>query len=526
MPDSLSLLPLSPAELQLGIEAAFANLDGIETHEANLLLNRDFEEWLDADHAFPDRLKPILEHATWGGTDRANVYRQLVSTLSDSFDLSRRRAVALLSELPLILRLARDGKSSPARIAVAISNLDSRFNTSWKMIEKILRRFHLNCDLTLNEVSDLLEDDKQKAIEKFSDSDLNGVVLIIGKTASSLGLPTDFSDALKSLFTPMVGNPFIPYLQTLLYVCVIDEFYDHHPEFLYTFSPRGKVANHCFSVFPDELAPTGNPVLNNFKAVDRVGRDWATARTDNLPQAQGLVVTLANLATLPWTPRRTISRAIRQAIFRLIEIVTPPPVVLPTGLGLQAIKSFLRAVANAESNTKGVIEQRITDLIAVSRHDRTDWRFRGLGDSINATNTSSNKLGDCDAQNIIRRTCFAYESHAGRISNVYVEEHLRTLHLSLPNRRIEWDLITSDPWQINLVFLVHQDSSHLEEMQVMEGMQISIETFADAIEELCENYRDIDLINAFDELVIGPLNEGRTPHEIKLKAAELIGQYD
>ena len=60
------------------------------------------------------------------------------------------------------------------------------------------------------------------------------------------------------------------------------------------------------------------------------------------------------------------------------------------------------------------------------------WRSHGIGDSVNASNVSRRKIGDAEFQHATEKTVVAYESHAGRLTDVYVDGHVETLRRVIP----------------------------------------------------------------------------------------------
>ena len=345
--------------------------------------------------------------------------------------------------------------------------------------------------------------------------------------AESLGLDRKFKDGVIRLFTPDIGESFVPYLQILLYISTVDHFFDHSPEFIYTYKPRGEVANLIFGVFPPELAPGGNPMLNNFKAVNRITLDWADSRPDNREQARALVEIVEGLSSLAYSPRVQVSSLLRKAIVRYIEIKTPAAINIEQQTDFEAIKRFVRGVSTIQTGTRGVIEQRVVDFLAAIEYPLPEWRSRGLGDPVNASNSSSKKLGDCDFQNITEKRCVAVEAHAGRLTDVYVREHLRTLRINLPSRLEEWSRISElSDWRLYLRFLVHEDARSGAEISVPEVVDGPVEvlTYSQYFEMLLPVMEsDTEgTIRLFNHWVVSILNANNIPIATKQTANSLL----
>jgi len=533
--NSLALLPLEEGKLNEAIASAIAILEsqGLTAKESRLKLESLFEDWLERDgkaETLPGEIQPLLANASWAGKTAKtphSAYVGLIRKLEGKYAGSRREAAILLSRLPLIILLAEKLDNSPARIARLLGSGDGNDPVSWKAVQTMLVSFGIRSELDEEQVSALITEDREHSAETFGDADAATLTELISAQSAAFGLGADFSGSLGNLLAPKSGAPFIPYIQILLYACVVDHFYDHPSEFIYTFKPRGSVANLIFGTFPPQLAAGGNPMLNNFKAVNRLSHDWAESRDDNRDQAIALVNVVLGLSSLSYPARKQLSATIRRGILRFIEIKTPTALRIPKAATIGVIEKFLRSVAQSPTNTRGIIEQRITDFLSVVQHRDTAWRARGLGDPVNASNTSSRKLGDCDFQNAATQDCHAVEAHAGRLTDIYLHEHLRTLRLNLPKRIDEWSGISEiAEWKLEVLFVVHENalSTNLIPLGLGIPCQLKITTFAEACEEalgIAPGMRD-DALKVFNRWVVQPLNAPNTPHSVKKKALELF----
>ncbi len=451
----------------------------------------------------------------------------MIGKLAGKYVATKRDAVFVLSQLPQMLLLGVALDNSPARIAATLGGSTGHSLVAWRAIQTILVYFKVPTKLDEVDVEVQLEADATGAAAEFGDADVVTLVGILSEQARAYGLSAEFQRSVGCLFEPSVGSPFIPYLQALLYIATICDGFDHPPEYLYVFNPRGQVANRIFSTFPPELAAGGNPILNNFKAVDRLTYDWAESREDTREQAVALVGVVLGLGSLSFAARRQFSQTIRRAILRFIEVKSPAPVVLPTLPDLNRIERFVGAVAAEPTGTRGVIEQRLTDFLAALHYRGGVWRARGLGDPVNATNSSSRKLGDCDFQNVGERICRAVESHAGRLTDVYVAEHLRTLRLNLSARLEEWEAIADlAEWKLEVTFLVHEDarSGQAPGLALDVPCELTVITFKEFSRRvLREAGNDPRLVvEAFNRWIVDILNAPNTPHATKIEARELF----
>ena len=525
---------MKPEQLTAGIKLTAQKLtgEGLSPEESLLRIGQEFDDWIDRSNLElnTDNLETLLESADWpvtGGKTKFDSYRNLVDNLSAKFEISRRDAVIVLSQLLVMLSMAQEFRASPARIVNLVRHPSARTSINWKMVDVILKEFEIKIELDKEKVAELIENDKKDSARELADSNIEALLETLTAQAIDLDLEQGFQDGLRSLFAPRNGESFVPYLQTLLYIAIIDHFFDHSPEFLYTFKPRGIVALDIFATFPSSLAPGGNPILNNFKAVDRLTSDWAESRDENREQAKALIEIVKGLGLLAHSPRRQMSRSIRMGIIRYIEIKTPADIQLEPQTSLEKVKTFLKKVCERETGTRGIIEQRVADFFGAFDHTDPKWRPRGLGDPVNATNSSSGKLGDCDFQNVLEKLCESVEAHAGRLTDVYVHEHLRTLHLNLPKRLKEWQLISdATAWVVKIKFFVHQDArserANFRLPACVESIEVVryIDHYTDLLRRLEQKPREA--INLFNLRVIVPLNASNTPIAVKGKAKDFL----
>ena len=146
-------------------------------------------------------------------------------------------------------------------------------------------------------------------------------------------------------------------------------------------------------------------------------------------------------------------------------------------------------------------------------------------DSVNATNISRRKLGDCDFQDAAKRQVAAYEAHAGRLTDLYISAHLRTLEQVLAWRAQEWaENVGPDlEWKVCVVFVAH-DLALVEPVDSaeFEGVKIKLEatTYENFLGGLDEN--DPAVLSAVSEYVLAPLALRRTPDPVRETLLDLI----
>jgi hypothetical protein len=466
---SLTLLPLSPAQLETAKCRVLAALrqGGLSADESEIKLEADFAEWLDESQSnLPESIVEMLDSAQWYSRLQdprertpGKLYERIVERLSEQASISRRTAAISVAYLPLLIHLVQEFRLSAAGVAKLLNESDRRILLHWKGIEKILGELKLDQSLERERVTARIEADRVAMRDSFLDADLPTIIEILGSESDLFELGSEFCASLTDLLTPVNGEAVVPYLKILFYLCVITEFYDHPLEYLYTFKPRGNVANAIFEVFPSELDATGNAMLNNFKAIDRLSYDWARSRDDSPIQAKALVDLVFGLSSLSYSSRRYLAGKIRTGVLKFIEIKQPEKLVIPEVSSLETIRHIVTLISTEETKTKGVIEQRLCDFLSQLVYPPNEWRPRGLSDPVNATNTASLKLGDVDFQRVEERRCIAIEAHAGKLTPVYIQEHFRTLRRNIPKRLEEWKRIADlSEWRLDMVFVVHDNA--------------------------------------------------------------------
>lgn len=534
---SLTLLPLTPIELEESLIDLIKDVENetFTAQEITIKIEEDFNLWLENSATnIPEEIKTLLENSTWfkelekpREKTAGKLYEHIVNKLVKQCHIGRRTAVISLSYLPIIIRLAKDFHLSSAGIADVLNESDQRVLLHWKGIDKILTALKLNSKLQEHLIDDLLLRDRENMENVFKDADINSIIEIITYDAKLFELDDEFTTSLKENFSPTKTAVFIPYLQSLYYLCIIAQFHDHPLEYLYTFKPRGKEADKIFKVFPAELTSSGNPILNNFKAIDRLSIDWARSREDHPIQAKAFVKIILGLSSLSFSSRRYLAGKIRGGLLRYIELECPKKIVIPKAKSIDDVCLFIDKVSKSETNSRGIIEQRVCDFMCVVNYCGDDWRSRGLGDPVNATNTASRKLGDADFQDILKHTCIAVEAHGGNLTPIYLREHLRTLKHNLDSRIQEWQNISDlKKWSIKVVFVAHKSSCTPPLSEIVAPVQIEVEVtnyydFWSSTKKSTQ-MSDSQIIKHFNTWVIEKLASNNTPYYVKNRTLDLL----
>jgi hypothetical protein len=519
------LLPIDPAREQDALDAAQAAIAdaGIAVADQAEFIRVELSR-TKAGQGLHAGLSALIDAALragdpdWG-TRLASNYRELhEAVLQDRHLLSFDEASAFLSHARLIAQLAAEESMSAAQIANVLSARDRRVDFTWQAVQDVLGRLDLRKALELAEVQALFERDEALEEPHYADADFGDAASIVGHVGQSFGFPDDLESLLIRLFPPDPDGPrHGPYLQMLHYQCVIAEFFDHALTVLYEFAPRGAVAEWLFTQYPGDLSGAGNPFLNNAKSVDRLDAAWARSkdRQGLLSPASALFEIVAGLEVMGFAARQELAGWLRRWLLRVIRLTRPLAREVPGHPTAEAVAALLDAVSRDETRTAGIIEQRLVDAVALTRHfEHYGWRSHGVGDSVNASNVSRRKLGDCEFQNAAERKVVAYEAHAGNLSQVYIDGHAQTLRRVLPMRIEEWERIADlKDWEIEVVFVAHSFSCLPADLEI-EGLDVAVQfvSYPDfiAAAPTADEMRDL-----FATHVNARLNERRTPQRVR-----------
>lgn len=501
---------------------------GLEQNEHPAWLRLRAEEWEESGQPsrnFRDVLFNTLAsgHPTYGEAI-AQRYFKLHSELQRQFLLNHRQASAFLSHSILMARLASDEFMSSAQIAKVLSARDRRVSFSRQAVEICVTGYGVKRPFDQDNVEFLFARDEEIEELVFADADLPTSALLINDVAKTLGFPADIYSALGVLADPHDISAFTPYLQILHFQCTLAEYFDHAVTDLYEFNPRGSAAKWLFGQYPEALVSAGNPFLNNAKSVERVSNAWARAKKKReRPGAMALVSILEGLESMGFLARQELSSLIRLWLHRVMRLAKPMSDQLPEDFSGDEIAAIIIAICEEDTETRGILEQRFVDALSSELHKSGDgWRARGLGDSVNATNVSRRKLGDCDYQHTEGREVVAYEAHGGRLTQVYVDEHRRTLERTLAYRCDEWAGF-SEPseWNIDVVFVAHEIAEGIGCRFESHGVDVEIRAITyEALAEQCEDGGHM-LVGAFKDYVIGPMNKKTTPNRVRKKLLDM-----
>lgn len=515
------------------VEATAAKLQflGVDAADAASWLRLEIEGWRESGRPSPDLVAIASTYLEAGDPDLgprlAASYFPLHARLADRPLIDHDSASAVLSHARLIVLLAAEESLSAAQVAKLITTRDHRVPIAWPEVAMILAELQSAPSLSLEEVEGAYETDQELELEFFADSDERDCIATVADVARRLGFPGDLGEPLTRLFFP-AEKPHGPYLQMLHIQCTIAEFYDHALNVLYEFNPRGQAAEWLFERYPSSLTAARDPFVNNAKSVDEMTRAWATSKRRDPAierQAHALVSIVEGLDSMGFAARRELASWLRRLLARRIRLAEGLEISLPYEFSSTQVRSLVDAISAGETGTRGILEQRIVDAAAVLRHPQPDWISRGLLDSVNATNVSSRKLGDCDFQSSESLEVVAYEAHAGRLTDLYVKGHIRTLQAVLRRRAAEWEenFGAGLDWAIKVIFVAHAIEASEVPPQTIEGVSLEIEAIAYE-EFLADLDCDAESVReSVNDYVRTPLAAPRTPDSIR---SALLGIID
>lgn len=524
------LLPIDPEREVEAADAVQQQLSdsGLPEDDHPVFVLNEVDTWRGTKQISRD-LKRLINTALSAGYPGrgealATRYPTAWNSLQTKHALSPAAATGLLSHARLIASLAEDGSMSASQIAQVLMARDARVILPWGAVTDVLRAMGISRRLELAAIEELHAEDESLEEARFADADLEAMLDFLQQEGERLGYGDDLGTHLREIVEPTNGGSrHVPYWIVLHFLCFPAAFYDHSLNHAYEFLPRGHVAAWVRDRYPRVLDSTDSPILNNLKSVYELDEAWATSKGRQGPQALTLVAILRRLSSMPFASQRELAALLRQALLRMIRLLTPADVQLPVRPSTQELHRILSAIAAGGTATRGIIEQRVVDAVAALLHEESGSVPRGLGDSVNATNISRRKLGDCDFQDVEARHVVAYETHAGTLTQVYVDHHLNSLRQVLPQRlKDEWQHIDPEAghWSVEVIFVATAFATDLTTHEIIDGVlvEISYHTF--------EHFfglvpRDARLVRAFEEHVHARLNQPRTPLFVRASYAAL-----
>lgn len=462
-----------------------------------------------------------LRAAQLASTNFFDLHASLVSAHLLRHDAARQ----ILSHGGMIARLAVEEQMTASEISRLITVRDNRFSLNWRAVQAILGKMGCAPGLTLEQAQQTFQDDSAAEPELLGDLDIAGSIERVAIVADSLGCKGDFVEWLTDL---LVEDLHAPYLLLLHYQLLIQDSFDHAVTYAYEFKPRGQVAGWLTSEYIAAGIPVArNAFLNNAKATLRFDQVWVTGRTDSPRSATALANILEAIENMGALAKDELASQMRGLLHRYIRVESERhggalPYVLPALAEVQ-INALLAATGRGNTNTTGILEQRLVDCFGLTEHADKDWSAKGLGDSVFAANTYRRKLGDIEFELPLRPhpRSVSYESHGGHLTEPYVRDHLDSFTYVLELRREDLETIAPLPdWRFEVVFVAHTFDPNLPEEIEVAGCDVALRyvSFEDAAQTLSDG-PNVDRIN---EHLVAPLNSGFVHPGVRQRALGFI----
>lgn len=533
-------LPIPDEQLDTACTAIFQAISTAEqirhAGDVAIILNDAIEEWSLTSTA-PDVLKKALTAGLGVTSDKFSLtsaeylkaYARLRSGGRDWTPLDHSSSVLLLSRARLILDFVSVKKFSGAHISQIFATTERALLVHYNAIHAVAQSKGMEPSLDKKQAGeDLWNQDIGRSALLFADSNEEESCIIAGELISQWAPHIGERCALELLHlargvmaTPG-EDPKWPYIQILHWCVLSQEFFDHPPTYLYEFSPRSSLFTE--TICGKYAAATGNPILNNAKAVAKLDQQWAMNRKPT--EAHSLVGLLETIESLPYQARREVCRIIRAWIARLIELAQVSPTEIPASLSVDDYLTLTRYISTNETSTAGVIEQRIVDTLGILHYTRPGWKSRGIGDSVNASNISRKKLGDIEFANIDARTAIAIEAHGGVLTAPYVSAHHKSLVRIIQQRLDDSWLAIDDAekWSIKVIFVGHGVDPDLPRSDEILGVDITYKymDYSEFIQLTLSNTKKIELKTAFEKYFRKPINSRTVKQSTRDRVLELI----
>lgn len=506
---------------------------GIPLAEQADALAADAAAW-EEDGRPPPRLKQLVEtvlHEGVGaeGAAVATGYFRAHHDLCERSELDFGAARKLLSAARLIVHLLQRERMSCAQAARVLSAPFQDLTYNWEQIQFLASRLDVRVpELTPQDVQSVVDRDRVEHVGRFADSTAEVELALLVEAAQRLGFSGDAPKLLEQLGNPAFDAAVMVLLHFMLTVC---EFYDHPLTVLYEFRPRG-AAFDLLQKTSQSYEARGNAALNIAKSAVALNAGWAWGRK---PRIRGDALVLVGLLTgmeeMHYPARRELASWLRQWIVRIQERDRVEPRFLDWVGADDTAFELAETLAQQPTATYGTVEQRLVDAASAFLHPEPAWSSRGRKDSVNATNLSRRKTGDCEYVSRDRPVIVGYEAHAGALTEAYIEGHIRSLEQVIEIRRgdLEARAGASD-WSIRVIFVAHEAKAPNHARQAfVDDFSIDIELI-DYEELLMRVQLEIDALPdgikqfsiTVNSDVIGALNELWTPQAIRDRVIDLI----
>lgn len=518
------LLPVSDGCLEAATEAAaqVLNHDSVPVSQHVATLQREWLGWT-MEGTQSTQLKRLVREIL---TAETSLPARFISDYFKCYDklckdryLPAAQARSLLGNTLLIQDLLREKKMSCTQIARVLSVTQSDHEFNWAMVQPIARVLGLLPQLDAAACNDVYDHDARLEEERFVDASAAQAIDVVADVGDALGYEGSLYNDLAQFYAD-----YKPGYGIMLHMgCLVSQFYDHPPkEAPYEFQPRGGIAKDLAERFHKGYEASESPYLNNAKGAANLDTAWAWARQPGyIGSALGFAAILDRLGSMPYPARKQLAPWIRQWLHR-ISREREATFVPVREAGAPQIRSFLDRVTAGNTRTRGVLDQRVVDLLSVALHP--GWDQRGVGDFVNASNVRKRKTGDIEFMDPHNGIIIAYEAHGGSLANVYVDLHRQTLRQVLLRRRDELILGRApSEWSITIRFIAHDLGNTREHEEDIEGFPVrwEFQTYKDFVQLTEEAVGFEALASEFNRFVVHPINATFVPEQVRQRFRDM-----
>lgn len=378
--------------------------------------------WSEGNRAPLKELKDVVATAisVEAGMEKlAKGYFKLEEKLESKAFMSRAHAIALIGCAPLIRTLVEEQRLGLDRIR-SILNVPG---ATYDAIKMVLGAVGVKTPFSPDSIGDVSAKDIEDVTAYFGDILAEDSFGTFEELLSGFSRYEELCENVEELV--LIG--FDPYLFILYYELLTLETTDRFPgKAIYETVPRN---NYVKALWNKLYHPTQeNPYLNNAKSVYSLDEAWAETKLSNETQNGSLMLAsiFEIMAEFPYSVRRKAAHVIR--CFLLLNAQKNQEITPLKDADEANIATFVEGALLSNSKTKGVLDQRLVDFLTRIIHREEDWISRGLGSSVNETNTASRKYGDVEYLDITtRKKVYAYEAHGGALRDEYIEDHIHSL---------------------------------------------------------------------------------------------------
>ena len=449
-------------------------------------------------------------------------YFRLEKKLEEKNYMTKDHAVALIGSAPLIRTLVVEQHLGLDRIK-AIINVPG---ATYDAIRSVLAELGIKSSFDVSDIPTLHQADVDNVAALFGDTlpDDADVTFkgLLGSFSRSKELGEDVAE--------LVNVGFEPYLFILYYELLTLETTDRFPgRAIYEHGPRSSKVKELWNAMYNPTQE--NPYLNNAKSVYSLDEAWAETKLSNETQNGSLMLADAFdiMAELPYTTRRRVAHVIRCYLVLMAsknQIATPLPAATK-----RHIRAFIERVAESNSLTKGVLDQRLVDFLTMCSHDISKWTVRGLGSSVNESNAAGHKFGDIEFIDLgTRVTMQAYEAHGGGLRDEYVADHVRSLAYTVDYfKKDSRDRGEGYNREVEIIYVAH-DISRLGayrngHQETIDGIPFAFRfiTFKQLVEEAGGIDAVCEQTELFDTLIHGRISRLPDSYALKKRYEAIIG---